>query len=79
MKHILVLLCAVALGALPAHAAEARKLNLPLITADDMNADSPRWMGSKMGAAPTLDKLADYCRRFLNNHVTAPSDRLHAR
>ena len=72
MKHLLVFLCAAALGALPADAVDARKLNLLLITADDMNADSPGWMGSKMGATPTLDKLADSCHRFLNNHVTAP-------
>jgi N-sulfoglucosamine sulfohydrolase len=72
MKHILSLLSALAICALPLHAAGAPKLNLLLITADDMNAESPGWMGSKMGATPTLDKLAHSCHRFINNHVTAP-------
>src|SRR5204863_10025729 len=53
-------------------AAETPKLNLLFITADDMNADSPGWMGSKMGATPTLDAFAATCHRFVNNHVTAP-------
>ena len=72
MKHFLSLLCVVALFALPTRAADARKLNLVYITADDMNADSPGWMGSKMGATPTLDALAATSHRFINNHVTAP-------
>src|ERR1041385_1107200 len=50
----------------------AGRLNLLYITADDMNADSPGWMGSKMGATPALDALAPTCHRFINNHVTAP-------
>ena len=50
----------------------AERLNLLYITADDMNADSPGWMGGKMGATPVLDTLAGTCHRFLNNHVTAP-------
>ena len=52
--------------------ADAPKLNLLYITADDMNADSPGWMGGKMGATPVLDTLAGTCHRFVNNHVTAP-------
>src|SRR3989442_1095555 len=52
-------------------AAEPR-LNLLYITADDMNAGSPGWMGGKMGATPVLDALAATCHRFVNNHVTAP-------
>ena len=51
-------------------AAESQKLNLLYIPADDMNADSPGWMGSKMGATPELDKLAATCHRFINNHLT---------
>jgi len=52
--------------------ADAPKFNLLYITADDMNADSPGWMGGKMGATPVLDTLAGTCHRFVNNHVTAP-------
>jgi len=49
----------------------APKLNLLIITADDMNADSAGWMGSKMGATPALDALAPTCHRFINHHVTS--------
>jgi N-sulfoglucosamine sulfohydrolase len=66
MKHILLALAL----AVVAHA--QTKLNLLYITADDMNADSPGWMGGKMNATPTLDALAGTCHRFINNHVTAP-------
>ncbi|MBI3882185.1 MAG: sulfatase [Verrucomicrobia bacterium] len=52
--------------------AASPKLNLLYLTADDMNADSPGWMGSTMGATPVLDALAGTCHRFINNHVTAP-------
>jgi N-sulfoglucosamine sulfohydrolase len=55
-----------------AHTFAADKLNVLYITADDMNADSSGWMGSKMGATPALDALASQCHRFINNHVTAP-------
>ena len=72
MIQILTLICAAAFCVLPMRAAEARKLNLLLITADDLNADSPGWMGSKMGATPTLDTLAAQGHRFINAHVTAP-------
>ena len=40
--------------------AESPKLNLLYITADDMNADSPGWMGSKMavsGAIPSTTEI----------------------
>ena len=69
MKLFLALLCALTVSA---RAAETTRLNLLFITADDMNADSPGWMGSKMGATPTLDGLAAQCHRFVNNHVTVP-------
>jgi N-sulfoglucosamine sulfohydrolase len=49
-----------------------KKLNVVFITADDMNADSSGWMGSKLGATPNLDKFAGTAHRFVNNHVTAP-------
>jgi N-sulfoglucosamine sulfohydrolase len=64
---------ALTFSAAAAVAAEpAKPLNLLLITADDMNADSPGWMGSKLGATPNLDAFAATCQRFVNNHVSAP-------
>jgi N-sulfoglucosamine sulfohydrolase len=68
---LLALVCGFCYSAVDSRAASP-KLNLLYITADDMNADSPGWMGSKMGATPELDKLAATCHRFINNHVTAP-------
>jgi N-sulfoglucosamine sulfohydrolase len=50
----------------------ARPLNLIIITADDMNADSPGWMGDQHGATPNLDAFAPQTHRVINNHVTAP-------
>lgn len=50
----------------------AKKPNLLIITADDLNGDSMGWMGSKVGATPTLDKFADTCQRFEHFYVTAP-------
>jgi len=56
-----------------ANAADAAKpLNLLVITADDMNADSSGWMGSKLGATPNLDAFARTAHRFINGHVTVP-------
>jgi N-sulfoglucosamine sulfohydrolase len=69
MKQLALVLC---LFALTHSSLAAPKLNLLYITADDMNFDSPGWMGSKMGATPTLDALAATCHRFVNNHVTVP-------
>lgn len=75
MKNAFIALglaCVLALCGLSARANQTRKLNLLLITADDMNADSPGWMGSTLSATPNLDQLASTCHRFVNNHVTAP-------
>lgn len=49
-----------------------RRLNVLLITADDMNADSSGWMGNPLGATPHLDAFAKSAHRFVNNHVTVP-------
>jgi N-sulfoglucosamine sulfohydrolase len=49
-----------------------KRLNLLLITADDMNADSSGWMGSKLGATPNLDAFARTGHRLVNHHVSAP-------
>jgi arylsulfatase A len=53
-------------------AAADRPLNLLIITADDMNGDSPGWMGNPLGATPALDGFAASCHRFPNHHLTAP-------
>lgn len=52
--------------------AAERPFNLLIITADDMNADSSGWMGSKLGATPHLDAFAASAHRFVNAHVTVP-------
>jgi len=53
-------------------AAPPRSLNVLLVTADDLNGDSPGWMGGTAIRTPTLDALAAESHRFLNAHVTAP-------
>jgi len=54
-------------------AAEAKaKFNLLIITADDMNADSPGWMGNPLKLTPNVDALAATAHKFVNNHVTVP-------
>jgi N-sulfoglucosamine sulfohydrolase len=50
----------------------AAPVNLLIITADDMNADSPGFMGNPYGATPNLDKFAAGAVRFERCHVTAP-------
>jgi len=72
MKKLLSLFCVFAFSTMAARSAETSKLNLLFITADDMNADSPGWMGSDMGATPVLDGFAATCHRFVNDHVTVP-------
>ncbi|MBI2513216.1 MAG: sulfatase [Opitutae bacterium] len=49
-----------------------RPLNVLFITADDMNADSPGWMGNPLKATPRLDAFAATSHQFVNNFVTAP-------
>jgi N-sulfoglucosamine sulfohydrolase len=51
-------------------AAPARPPNLLVITADDMNADSPGWMGNPLHVTPRLDALAASSHRFVNANVT---------
>ena len=46
--------------------------NLVIITADDLNADSMGWMGSKVGATPSIDAFAAGCHRFVNCHAAVP-------
>ncbi|QJE94451.1 sulfatase family protein [Luteolibacter luteus] len=52
--------------------AEETKLNVLLITADDMNADSPGWMGNPLQPTPNIDRFASVSHRFTNHHVSAP-------
>ncbi len=47
-------------------------LNLLVITADDMNADSGGWNGNTLGVTPNLDAFAKSAHRFVNSHVTVP-------
>jgi N-sulfoglucosamine sulfohydrolase len=56
----------------PAVAQAPKRLNVVIITADDMNGDSAGWMGNKLGLTPNLDKFAAGCHRFVNCHVSAP-------
>ncbi|MBM3971123.1 MAG: sulfatase [Planctomycetes bacterium] len=62
-----------ALAASSALAADSPKpMNLLIITADDMNADSGGWNGNRLGATPSLDTFAKTAHRFVNSHVTVP-------
>src|SRR3954447_120838 len=62
----------VALLAFAPAAAAAPPTNLLIITADDMNADSPGFMGNPFGATPNLDRFAADAVRFERCHVAAP-------
>lgn len=72
MRPVLTAL-AVLLSAADSFAADAPKqLNLLIVTADDMNADSGGWNGNKLGATPNLDAFAKTAHRFVNSHVSVP-------
>lgn len=47
-------------------------LNLLFITADDMNATMPGWMGNPLKPTPNMDAFAATCHRFVNNRDAAP-------
>ena len=49
-----------------------RPLNVLLITADDMNFDSPGWTGNPLKLTPNLDAFAATSHKFLNQFVSAP-------
>jgi len=53
-------------------AAADKPLNLLIVTADDMNADSGGWNGNTLGATPNLDAFTKGAHRFVNSHVTVP-------
>lgn len=72
MKLIVItLVLATFVSAAPAEDSP-KALNLLVITADDMNADSGGWNGNRLGATPNLDAFAKFAHRFVNSHVTVP-------
>ncbi len=54
------------------HPTDPRTWNVLFVTADDMNADSPGWMGNPLQPTPQLDAFATTAHRFIHQHVTAP-------
>lgn len=48
------------------------RLNLLLITADDLNADSAGWMGCKVGVTPNIDAFAATAHQFRHCHTVVP-------
>src|SRR5262249_32783268 len=62
----------VAARALAQPAPPDSRTNVLLITADDLNGDSPGWMGGTVVRTPGLDALAAESHRFPNAHVSAP-------
>lgn len=67
-----VVAVAVVAGLVPRSDAADPRWNVLLITADDMNWDSPGWMGNPLKLTPHLDRLAAESCRFVNAHVTVP-------
>jgi hypothetical protein len=64
--------CAALLVFAPAAPAADKPWNIVIITADDLNADSMGWMGSKVGATPHIDAFAARSFQFRNCHANAP-------
>jgi N-sulfoglucosamine sulfohydrolase len=67
-------------AAMPAHAekgkpalpASAKRMNVLIITCDDMDVSAPGYMGNKHGLTPNLDKLAARSHVFANCRGAAP-------
>ena len=51
-----------------------KRWNLVIITADDLNADSAGWMGSKAGATPNIDALFGLIRLYARVRGLYPDD-----
>jgi N-sulfoglucosamine sulfohydrolase len=51
---------------------QGKSWNLVIITADDLNADSAGWMGSRVGATPNIDAFAASCHQLRNCHTVIP-------
>lgn len=49
-----------------------KRMNLLLITADDLDWSIPGFMGGRQGLMPNLDALARVSHRFVNNRAVAP-------
>lgn len=47
-------------------------MNILFITADDMNATMPGWMGNPLKLTPNMDAFAATCHRFTANRDAAP-------
>ncbi|GGC16480.1 heparan N-sulfatase [Novosphingobium endophyticum] len=50
----------------------ARRLNFLFITADDMDASMPGFMGNRANITPNLDKLAQTSHRFVSTRSAVP-------
>ncbi len=72
MRFLSILAALMLLTAELSAADSAKPLNLLVITADDMNADSGGWNGNTLGVTPNLDAFAKSAHRFVNSHVTVP-------
>ncbi len=71
MRRIWLLLMVLVMGARADGADGGERVNVLLITADDMNFDTPAVVGAKTaGVTPNLDRLAGEGVRFVNSHVT---------
>jgi N-sulfoglucosamine sulfohydrolase len=69
---VTVLLCTSAVSSVSSAAEPSPRLNILLITADDMNYNSPGFTGNQLpGITPNLDRLASQSMWFVNAHVTA--------
>ncbi|HON68969.1 MAG TPA: sulfatase [Phycisphaerae bacterium] len=70
-RAVLAMFCMLLPWACGARAAESSRLNILLITADDMNYDAPGFTGNKLpGLTPNLDRLASQSIWFVHAHVT---------
>lgn len=72
MKLIVITLVLATFACAASAADSPKPMNLLVITADDMNADSGGWNGNTFGATPNLDAFAKSAHRFVNSHVTVP-------
>ncbi|CAN5599874.1 sulfatase [soil metagenome] len=72
MRHVLIALLLLLTANAVRSSEPAKPLNLLIITADDMNADSGGWNGCTLGVTPNLDTFAKTAHRFVNSHVTVP-------
>lgn len=72
MRFILQLAGLCAITGFSSAADPGKPVNVLLITADDLNADSVGWMGHPLKLTPNIDAFAATAHQFVNNHVTVP-------